>query len=375
MRATARLDRPRMSALRAGVLAALLPAGAGAAGNEPFSFLFLDANARAAAMGGSYTALASDANALLYNPAGLGRVPSHEATFMHNQHFEGVTQEYAAYAGPAGLGASLNFLNFGPTPRTTRSNRTGVGADGVRLTDLSAALGYGRAVGESLALGAGARYIRETIGGIAAGGFAADLGALYEPGWLEGLRLAAAVQHLGAPVRFQSARENLPLTPRVGAAYSFSPAGQLTTVSVDLSRTRTERPVYAAGVETVIAGALALRAGFNSRNDAGPAVSAGFGGRYRSVAIDYAMVPYGDLGLAHRVSITLRWEGRRPPTRPRREYDPKYGLPNRSETGREPRQRGEPEPAVEEVIGPANDEVNKYPELPRKKKRQREWWE
>ena len=84
------------------------PAAAASPGADPFNFLLLDANARAAGMGGAYTALANDANALLYNPAGLGRISAHEATFMHNEHFQGVKQEYLAFSARQGFGLSLN---------------------------------------------------------------------------------------------------------------------------------------------------------------------------------------------------------------------------------------------------------------------------
>jgi hypothetical protein len=57
----------------------------GSAGAEPFAFLQLDSSARSAALGGAYTALASDANALQYNPGGLGMVRQNEAQFMYNQ--------------------------------------------------------------------------------------------------------------------------------------------------------------------------------------------------------------------------------------------------------------------------------------------------
>jgi len=56
-----------------GVILSLAPARPCLAGigAEPFDFIFLDAGARPAALGGAYTSLAMDANALLYNPAGL----------------------------------------------------------------------------------------------------------------------------------------------------------------------------------------------------------------------------------------------------------------------------------------------------------------
>ena len=139
-------------------LAALLPGearAAGSAGASPFNFLFLDADARPVAMGGAYTALANDANALHYNPAGLGRIRRSEATFMHNEYFEGITQEYIGFASRHGYGANLNILRAGDIDRTTVSNPNGTGLGSANFSDLAFGLGYGRALTEHLAAGLG----------------------------------------------------------------------------------------------------------------------------------------------------------------------------------------------------------------------------
>src|SRR4051812_22452383 len=99
-------------ALLAASLAVLAgsPARASSAASGPFDFLFLDAGARAVAMGGAYTALVTGADSLLYNPAGLGDSAAHEATFMHNEYLQGASQEYAGYASPRGFGLNFNSL-------------------------------------------------------------------------------------------------------------------------------------------------------------------------------------------------------------------------------------------------------------------------
>ncbi|MDE2292199.1 MAG: tetratricopeptide repeat protein, partial [Elusimicrobia bacterium] len=287
--------------------AAAVPARASGAGADPFNFLFLDANARPVALGGAYTALAGDANSLLYNPAGLGRMNAHEATFMHDEHFAGVTQEYAAYASPWGLGAVLDTLHFGDVPRTTYSNPAGSGLGTVGLDDLMLGLGYGRAVADGAYAGAGLKLIRESIAGVDAQAYALDLGAQLDPRPLPGLTLGLALQNLGPSVRFQSASEDLPLNLRMGGAYRFTAFGQGETLALDVTKERSESPLVAFGAETVVAGVLPLRVGFTTRNQAGPGVTAGMGWTHAGFSVDYAFVPYGDLGSAHRVSVTVRW--------------------------------------------------------------------
>ena len=150
------------------------------AGAEPLHFLFLDANARPVGMAGAYTALAGDSNALLYNPGGLGTVRRNEATFMHNQYFGGITQEYAAVALRQGVGLNLNYLNAGGVARTTISNPDGTTLDYTGLTDWSLGAGYGRELGGGVSLGLGLKFIRESIAGISASGYAADFGAMVQ---------------------------------------------------------------------------------------------------------------------------------------------------------------------------------------------------
>ncbi len=280
---------------------------AASAGGEPFDFLFLDANARPVALGGAYTALAADANALLYNPAGLAQVARHEATFMHNQYLQGISQEYAAFASPYGWGANLNFLSFGNVTKTTMSNPDGSGLGQTGLTDLAATLGYGLALTRSLSLGLGVKYIRETIDNTVGSVWAADVGALYAVPLLDGLTLGAALQNVGPTVRFQGAYENLPLNARAGAAYAFKINGQEQILSVDMSKERSQGLIPFAGVEIRLLAPLAMRVGYNGRNDAGIGVTAGFGVQWEDWSIDYAFAPMGDTGDAHRISATLRW--------------------------------------------------------------------
>lgn len=280
---------------------------AGSAGGEPLNFLLLDADARAVAMGGAYTALAADANALLYNPGALGRIGRHEATFMHNSYFTGISQEYAAYASPSGWGAGVNYLDTGDIANATVSNPNGAGLAASRLNDLAVSGGYGRAVGGGLSLGAGLKFIRGSIADVEGRTFAADLGALYDVPSLRGLSLAVAVQNIGPAVKFHSASENLPLNFRGGAGFVFEALGQKSTASIDVSKGRTGNAQAAAGLESVVQKVLALRLGFTTKNAAGMGITAGVGLIFDRLSFAYAFVPFGEFGNAHRASVSWRW--------------------------------------------------------------------
>src|SRR5688500_8400645 len=94
------------------------------AGEESAAFLHIPVGAGPAAMGGAYSALATDAYAPTWNPAGLGRVQSTQLSGQHLSYLESIHYEYLSAVHPFGerqaIGASIQYLGSGDIPGTDR---------------------------------------------------------------------------------------------------------------------------------------------------------------------------------------------------------------------------------------------------------------
>ena len=284
------------------------------AGGTAFDFLNFDASARAVALGGAYTALSADSSALIYNPAGLARVRAHEATFMHNQYAQGLTQDFLGFAARQGFGFQLNTASLNDIPRTTISQPGGTGSS-FGISDLALGAGYGFDLGEDWSVGAAGKFIRETIDNVSATGGAVDAGVLYRASGLPGLTFGSSLLNVGPAIKFMSASQQLPTTARLGGAYAFSAWDNRQTAVFDVTKTITDKVRFGIGYETMLQKSFALRGGFTTRNDAGIGVTAGVGWSGKNFAADYAIVPMGDVGLTHRLSVTVRWGEVAAPTR------------------------------------------------------------
>jgi hypothetical protein len=125
------------------------------------------------------------------------------------------------------------------------------------------------------------------------------------------VRLGATAANLGGKLKFDDASNPLPVTYRAGAAVRVSPAF---LVTADAILRRDNKPVAAGGVEWNLPATsgwtFAVRGGYNTRTagDVGglTGLSAGLGFGFKTMQIDYALVPLGDLGLTHRLSLSLR---------------------------------------------------------------------
>lgn len=297
------------------LLAALLSAAAGAraAGTSSAAFLRVGWGARPAAMGDAFTGAADDVDALYWNPAGLNYIKRLQETFGHNIWLDGANAEHAAFAlrrGPAYvIGAGVGSMTTGDIER---GNKYGYTEGFYSSSDLALLFSYARRLNTRLAAGGNFKIIRERIESSAAQAFALDAGAVYEMS--QKLKLGATLRNLGTGLTLEKTPAPLPMSLRAGAALQFSRNLLLTSdVSLpfddSLSLHFGGEYLYPSPVKGV---RLALRAGFKtsamSYLGAMSAVSLGFGAEAGAIGLDYALTPYGDLGMTHRLSLKIKFD-------------------------------------------------------------------
>lgn len=278
-------------------------AGTGRAGSTAGNALLRGTpGARAAGMGGAYTALAEGPLALHYNAAGLDALDRNRLLFQYDNSFLDINRSDAVFARPVsggGLALGVTVIDYGTMIQTTTVNKTNAGS--FSASDLLVRAGYGRPAGARLSLGGTLGYYRMEIADEVADGVTADVGALYRSPW-SGLTLGAAVRNIGTRARFMLDEEELPLTLVLGASYR--PTNQLLLV-LEYEVARNQDGAIRAGAEYQLVSMLALRVGYNGSNETDNGLTLGAGFTFNDIQLDYAYVPFGDLGQSHRVSAEV----------------------------------------------------------------------
>lgn len=289
------------------VLLVLAAQGSWAA--ETASFLNIGVGARGLGMGGAYTALADDANAIYWNPAGLSNLRKREFTASHAEMFEATRLDFLAYAHPTSQGtfaAGLTYLSQGRIEGRDSLGRPTAGYD---ASDAAMTLGYARKL-DFAAIGASFKYIRSHIGSAEAQTVGADVAARHELG---SFVVGAALRNLGPGLKFQDQRNELPLRLAAGAAYKF--AGGHAAAAELLNGPRGSGTDAAFGGEYQAVKNIHIRAGYTTQTaitggtgfDAARGLTMGLGLRNERWGIDYALLPSGELGRSHRFSLGARW--------------------------------------------------------------------
>lgn len=179
-------------------------------------FLALGAGARALGLGSAYVAVADDATAGYWNPAGLSTLESRQAHLMHAERFAGlVNHDYLALAWPGRLfrGTALSLMRIGvddiPFTRLQDPGRP-LGPDNrpvvvslATSADYVLYLSAGHCLGQQFAAGASLKAIYRTVGSFRAYGFGLDLGLRYYP--IPGFCLAAVLRDaVTTPIRWDT---------------------------------------------------------------------------------------------------------------------------------------------------------------------------
>ena len=265
-------------------------------GTTTASFLKIGVGARPAAMGEAFTALASDGTSLYWNPAGLIQIKQREISATYNLWFQGIRQGYVSFGfsslgGTVGLGA--NYVDMGDIEgRDEKGNPTGdFGASDVHLF-----LGYAKKF-KKIALGFTAGWLKDTIKEDTESAFLGNIGLLYPLS--RQLTLGTAIQNVGS----QLGNDPLPLTVKIGIALSR----RSLTLATDVAKPKDNDLYWCVGAEWWIRDMIALRAGYKTNQDIGEGWSVGLGFKFQRICLDYAYIPYGDLGNTHRISLGMKF--------------------------------------------------------------------
>lgn len=332
-------------------------------------FLRVGPGARALGMGGAFLAVADDATAGYWNPAGLNYLRKKSLLYMHSSEQESQVQyDFIGLALPQGgeegkrSAIGVSFVRLGvddiPVTPTVEELRPGIdyedgdGNPGTNLptegnnrwdpgerlflsefelkssNDFAALFSYARDLSPKVTIGGSIKALYRTLVGHDAWGAGLDVGLVYN------LRRNASLAFVARDLTttFMSwdtgTRESIAPSATVGGQYTFafSPRHALTLatdIRMDFESRRVDSNFGGDGIAGELHGgaeywfhnALGVRTGVSGRD-----LTFGAGFRRKSIGIDYAAVfnrfletdgltfpDDEDQGVAHRISGSFDW--------------------------------------------------------------------
>jgi hypothetical protein len=310
--------------------------------------LSLGVGARPLGMGGSFVAIADDATATYWNPAGLGGLDRTEIAFMHSSLFGLDSYDFLNYVQPMGgvgtFGFSWMRLGIDDIPMTrlklsgnmSASNRPYIYGY-MQDTENAFMLSYGRRFradipvgayqsrGTDLQIGGNAKFLYNSVSGVRrnAIGFGGDIGLIWKTSFVSGeddaktgdLSLGIAVQDFfktriiwnttSSPSHTDIISPNL----KIGTAYSRQVPSIASQVLLSMDADTRYGLEMHYGIEYVLGDVLSLRVGVQERNlTAGAGLHIAFmrGESSLSFLVDYAFLSH-ELGNTHRISLMTKF--------------------------------------------------------------------
>lgn len=280
--------------------------------------------ARASAMGGISAAAGIGAEAVFLNPASLSRIAAEapsEVALGYDALLESSYSGSVAYARPLGRdGAIAAGLLYASQGAQTKYNSLGDSTGKFTPSDLALGAWYAHRLIGPLSLAGGLKLIRSQLDDRSGMTAAVDLGLLarHVAEISEGaLDTGFSIQNIGPPLALGGAADPLPAWIRAGGLWHVSPTFD---AGLDVNLPVDQDPYPSLGFEFRLPASkvgsakpwiIAIRGGFDQNRTRGidgfSGISAGAGFDFSALRLDYAWVPFGDLGSVNRITIAFRF--------------------------------------------------------------------
>ncbi len=324
--------RKRLSAALVSVFLLLPASQAFAVAEAGVPSLIIPPGARPNGMGEAFVAIADDATASWWNPAGLAFLPGRNIALMHSQLVpdlaSDVYYEFIGYSNEirnvGTLSFSLIYLTYGTRVAT---NVAGEVQGEFKSWEASGLVSFAMPIGKNLGLGLSMKFIHadyapddftlERLDGTGSS-FAVDAGVLWKLPHQK-LNFGLALTNVGPDIAFidQEQSDPLPITLRGGVAF-FPIQDEISDLLITLdieqslvwliddSSNQRRSEIYHIGTEYTYVDLLAGRIGYVYDEDGDfKAPTYGLGFIYKKkLSLDYANVPQAQtLDRVHRWSL------------------------------------------------------------------------
>ncbi len=301
-----------------------------------FKFLSVPTDARAAAMGESFTSLTGNSGALFYNPATMAFSTSMwDVSFGVNKWIADINYLYGSAAfEPFGsvfgkFGITVVNVDYGELQGTIVDGSSPSGyrdVDMFKPTAFSFGIGYANALSDKFSLGANVKLVRQNLGQSvvdidssgnliteenALNAIAFDFGILYKTGF-KSLNFGMSVRNFSTELKYKEAGFQLPLLFKIGLSMDVLDFVEINKeehtflVSVDASHPRDYPEQVFIGGEYTFMKTFSLRGGYSFPNDERN-VTMGVGLNTSkfgfNLAVDYAYIPFGIFNNVHNLSV------------------------------------------------------------------------
>jgi len=251
----------------------------------------IDIGAKPISLGGAFTSLANNSNAIYYNPAGISQIPFREVSVFYSPAPFGL-KELAN--GSVNYVEPTKFGTFGLSAKTY----------GFELyKEITVTATYSNNYKKKIFYGANVNYYNLKIQNYgSASTFGVDIGGLAY--LTDFLRWGFAAFNLNRP-KIGTQDDKLPQVYRTGV--SIQPRKELNFV-LDIEKDTRYTTSVKAGIEYSLYDMIDLRAGIGTE----PTKFSGGVGLYYSIfEIDYGFYNHQDLGLTHQGTITINFGGKK----------------------------------------------------------------
>jgi hypothetical protein len=312
--------------------AQILPSfGNSRTGGTGMQFLKISPDARSMSLAGAAVAVANDASAMYWNPAGITGVDTGKVNLMvsHSRYFGDINANYAGAVIRAGrhsfVGVQVFSMDYGDMKETTEFDPSGTGRT-FGINNYFIGLTYAKVLTNNFSFGLNGKYTNESFAGINVHNVLFDLGLKYDVG-VKHTRFGVNFSNFGLNVKpsggvqvlkFDGMQNisnfsdiSVPALFRLGIAFDPVHTNEhVLTLAGQLNHPTDNNETYVLAAEYSYLKIGYLRTGYefgSDENYIGP--SAGIGmkilRRFGGLTFDYGFVAKNRLGYNQRITLAI----------------------------------------------------------------------